>query len=122
MSIPSVYIFSFLCDFTKKFSATPNVQSQNNQQITVAEVDGLNTPFNTLRVPSSGYGGAIPRRSVISRDSSADSTASIDAAVTATSVASMTTANSVMASMVSKKTCFCGHFTEVRSTLIIGTD
>ena len=69
-------------------------------------------------MPLTGYGGAIPRRSVISRDSSADSTASsIDAAVAAASVASMASVNSVTASMVSTKTCFCGHFTEV-STLL----
>ena len=51
------------------------------------------TTSNMLRVPSSGYGGAIPRRP-FSRDSSAESTSS--------SVAADTT-----------KTCFCGHYTEV---------
>lgn len=53
-----------------------------------------------LRVPSSGYGGAIPRRP-FSRDSSAESNSS-----------SCTGDNTT-------KTCFCGHYTEVLIVTLI---
>jgi len=52
----------------------------------------LASTSNMLRVPPSGYGGAIPRRP-FSRDSSAESSTS------------STTADTT-------KTCFCGHYTE----------
>ena len=52
--------------------------------------------INTLlRVPPSGYGGAVPRRP-ISRDSSAESS------------------EGSTASSNDTKTCFCGHYTEVQ--------
>ena len=54
--------------------------------------------INTLlRVPPSGYGGAVPRRP-ISRDSSAESS------------------EGSTASSNDTKTCFCGHYTEVQNT------
>lgn len=53
-----------------------------------------------LRVPSSGYGGAIPRRPPFSRDSSAESNSS-----------------SCTGDNTTTKTCFCGHYTEVGSII-----
>ena len=87
-------------------SSPTRYRSQVQTQISTSSeveppVSFANTP-NTLRVPSSGYGGAIPRRTVISRDSSADSTASDAPASSAPSMASH------------KRTCFCGHYSEVR--------
>jgi len=88
-------------------SSPTRYRSQVQTQISTSSeveppVSFANTP-NTLRVPSSGYGGAIPRRSVISRDSSADSTASDAPASSAPSMASH------------KRTCFCGHYSEQHS-------
>lgn len=63
-----------------------NTEGQQNEENNEQQINTL------LRVPPSGYGGAVPRRP-ISRDSSAESSEG--------STASNDT-----------KTCFCGHYTE----------
>jgi len=70
--------------------ATSNAQ-QPPLSLETASGATSQTTSNMLRVPSSGYGGAIPRRP-FSRDSSVESTSSSAADTT--------------------KTCFCGHYTE----------
>ena len=75
-------------------TATPTRSntSQQNEENSSRNNEGQ---INTLRVPPSGYGGAVPRRP-ISRDSSAEST------------------TSSTGSNDNTKTCFCGHYTEVK--------
>lgn len=73
--------------------ATPQAsQGQQNEENNEQQINTL------LRVPPSGYGGAVPRRP-ISRDSSAESSE-----------------GSSTASSNDTKTCFCGHYTEVQNT------
>ena len=71
-----------------------NVPSSQPQSQPPTAASAAATTSNMLRVPSSGYGGAIPRRP-FSRDSSAESSTSLSTPADTT------------------KTCFCGHYTEV---------
>ena len=66
-----------------------NTEGQQNEENNEQQINTL------LRVPPSGYGGAVPRRP-ISRDSSAESS------------------EGSTASSNDTKTCFCGHYTEVQ--------
>jgi len=74
--------------------ATP--QAPRNTEGQQQNEENNEQQINTLlRVPPSGYGGAVPRRP-ISRDSSAESS------------------EGSTASSNDTKTCFCGHYTEVQ--------
>ena len=89
--------------------APPSMTSPSrNIPVTSDEIPEIPaTNSNMLRVPASGYGqlGAIPRRP-FSRDSSAESNSSNTGPERAAKLADIT------------KTCFCGHYTEVRIRIL----
>ncbi len=88
---------------TEEANRTDNVDGSPSVSVVNTAEDMSSSSKNMLRVPTSGYGGAIPRRP-FSRDSSAESNSS--AVVVAEEVTNIT------------KTCFCGHYTEVSSRFV----